>query len=76
MHDNLLENFTYKASSVINRAFSIAGELGHTYIGSEHILLGILDEGTSTAYIILQKNGRITSYNVCYTKLLRPKINY
>ena len=57
MQEFNLENFTYKASSAINRAFAIAGELGHTYIGSEHILLGILDEGTSTAYTILNRNG-------------------
>lgn len=57
MQEFSLENFTYKASSAINRAFAIAGELGHTYIGSEHILLGILDEGTSTAYTILNRNG-------------------
>lgn len=57
MQDFNLENLTYKASSAINRAFSLAGELGHTYIGSEHILLGIIDEGTSTAYTILNKNG-------------------
>jgi len=42
MREFNLENFTYKASSAINRAFAIAGELGHTYIGSEHILLEFL----------------------------------
>ncbi len=57
MQEFNLENFTYKASSAINRAFTLAGELGHTYVGSEHILLGLLDEGTSTAYTILNKNG-------------------
>jgi len=57
MQDFNLENFTYKSSSALNRAFTLAGELGHTYIGSEHLLLGILDEGTSTAYTILNKNG-------------------
>ncbi len=57
MQEFSLENFTYKASAGVNRAFSMAGEMGHTYIGSEHILLGIIDEGTSTAYTILNKNG-------------------
>ncbi|MFA5658868.1 MAG: Clp protease N-terminal domain-containing protein, partial [Oscillospiraceae bacterium] len=57
MQDFNLENFTYKASSAINRAFSLAGEMGHTYIGSEHLLLGILDEGTSTAYTVMNRNG-------------------
>ena len=56
MQNYNLEKFTYKASVAINRAISIGGELGHTYVGSEHILLGLLDEGTSTAYTILNKN--------------------
>ena len=56
MYNFNLENFTYKASAAVNRAFTLAGELGHTYVGSEHLLLGILDEGTSTAYTILNKN--------------------
>lgn len=51
------DSFTHKANIGLNRAFDLAGELGHTYIGSEHLLLGILDEGTSTAYTILNKNG-------------------
>lgn len=56
MYSFNLENFTYKASAAVNRAFILAGEFGHTYVGSEHLLLGILDEGTSTAYTILNKN--------------------
>lgn len=57
MKDFNLDSFTYKAGAAINRAFSLAGEMGHTYIGSEHLLLGLLDEGTSTAYTIMNKNG-------------------
>lgn len=56
MHEYNLERFTYKATAAVKRAISLAGEFGHTYIGSEHLLLGLLDEGTSTAYTILNKN--------------------
>ena len=38
--------FTEKANHAMNLAISSAEELGHTYIGSEHILLGLLKEGT------------------------------
>ena len=51
------EKFTYKTAAAVTRAFVMAGTLGHTYVGSEHLLLGLLDEGTSTAYTILNKNG-------------------
>ena len=36
--------FTEKANHVINLAITSAEELGHNYIGSEHLLLGILKE--------------------------------
>lgn len=34
--------FTKAASDVLNNAMSNARTLGHTYIGTEHILLGLL----------------------------------
>lgn len=49
--------FTPKANTAINCALEEACALGHTYIGSEHLLLGLLDEGTGVAYTILQKSG-------------------
>ena len=38
--------FTEKANNVINLAITSAEELGHNYIGSEHLLLGLLQEGS------------------------------
>ena len=35
-------NFTEKAREAIQNSHDIACELGHGYIGSEHLLLGIL----------------------------------
>ena len=34
--------FTDKANRALNGAISAAEDLGHVYVGSEHILLGIL----------------------------------
>ena len=49
--------FTQKANNAINAAISQAGALGHTYVGSEHLVLGMLDEGSGVAYTVLtQKN--------------------
>ena len=39
-----MDRFTKKAVAVLGQAPEIAGRLGHTYIGSEHLLLGILSE--------------------------------
>ena len=33
--------FTGKAQSALNRSMRYAGELGHTYIGTEHLLMGL-----------------------------------
>ena len=49
--------FTPKASEAINQAINSAEVLGHTYVGSEHLLLGLLKVGTSVAGSVLNKNG-------------------
>ena len=56
--------FTEKAEKVLNGAASIAESLGHTYIGSEHLLLSIAKEKDCNAAVILTKRG------VMYDKLL------
>ena len=48
---------TENASKALNRAMEIAGELGHDYVGSEHMLLGILDLGDSAASQVLERLG-------------------
>lgn len=55
-----IDKFTKKGRDIIRGAVSCAGSWGHTYIGSEHILLSIMEEGTSTAYSILTKHGVMT----------------
>ena len=52
--------FTQKANSAINIAISQAGALGHTYVGSEHLILGLLDEGSGVAHAVLAQN------NICF----------
>ncbi len=49
--------FTQKAQNVLNRSLTYAGELGHTYIGSEHMLLGLVGENDSIAAGILASRG-------------------
>ncbi len=48
--------FTVKANDALNQAINSAEKMGHTYIGSEHILLGLLKIGDSVASALLMKN--------------------
>lgn len=45
--------FTQKANTALNAAIEYAENLGHTYIGSEHLLLGLLSSEGSVAYTAL-----------------------
>lgn len=55
--------FTQKANTALNAAIEYAENLGHTYIGSEHLLLGLLTSEGSVAYTALTAKG-ITADNV------------
>lgn len=48
--------FTEKANKSLNKAVQAAENLGHTYIGSEHLLLGLLsDTGTVAGAVLAAK---------------------
>ncbi len=49
--------FTQKAQNVLSSALAYARELGHTYVGSEHLLLGLVGEHDSIAAKILEARG-------------------
>lgn len=49
--------FTEKANHAMNLALSGAEEFGHTYVGSEHVLLGLLREGSGVAAVVLEELG-------------------
>ncbi|MGN0489742.1 MAG: ATP-dependent Clp protease ATP-binding subunit [Ruminococcus sp.] len=51
------KNFTQKANKALNIAISSAEEMGHSYIGTEHLLLGLLKEGTGVAATALNEAG-------------------
>jgi len=56
-HDANSIGITPRAKQILQLAFQEARELGHNYIGTEHLILGILREGEGLAYQILKKNG-------------------
>lgn len=51
------KNFTQKASKALNLAISSAEDLGHNYIGTEHILLGLIREDEGVAATVLKESG-------------------
>ncbi len=51
------KNFTQKANKALNLAMKSAGEMGHTYIGTEHLLLGLIKEGSGVAATTLSQAG-------------------
>lgn len=50
-------SFTTKANEVLNLAIKSAESYGHNYIGTEHILIGLLSQGTTVPALI---NNNIT----------------
>ncbi len=57
------ERFTNKAKRALELAVMEAGEFGHNYVGTEHLLLGLLEEGSGVAAKTLAAHG-VTSEKV------------
>ncbi|MBQ7798851.1 MAG: ATP-dependent Clp protease ATP-binding subunit [Oscillospiraceae bacterium] len=53
----VFNGFTQKANKTLNAAINFAEEMGHTYIGSEHLLGGFLKEEDSAASELLRDGG-------------------
>ncbi len=66
----LFSNFTEKARISLSEAHKSAVEMGHNYIGSEHILLGLIREGSGVAAKMLEK------YNVADAKVVEKIKEY
>lgn len=65
------DGFTEKANNALNLALTSAEDMGHTYIGSEHIILGLLKENSGVAAEVLSKLG-VTEE--AFTKCMEEKI--
>ena len=51
------DRFTEKARNAIQKARAAAAELGHSYIGTEHLLLGVVRETDALGSRVLRENG-------------------
>ncbi len=53
----IFSNFSAKANAVVEEAVSAAAELGHGYVGTEHLLLGLCRADDTAAKYALDKSG-------------------
>lgn len=53
----MFEEFNDEARKVLDSAILTAKELGHCYVGSEHLLLGLLQNGESAVSLLLYDYG-------------------
>ena len=53
----MVNKFTQRAQSALNLALEAARELGHSYVGTEHLVLGLIGEKESIAHKVLTVNG-------------------
>ena len=51
------KGFTQKANDALNGAIKVASELGHTYVGTEHLLLELTQDKEGFASTILSQSG-------------------
>ena len=56
-YDADIMGFTPRTKRIFELSFLEARNLGHNYVGTEHILLGLLEEGEGVAIVVLKKIG-------------------
>jgi len=69
----MFNRFTERARKVIILAKEEAKRFNHDYIGTEHILLGLLSEGEGVASVVLQKMGlNLQQIRMEIEKIVKP----
>ena len=69
----MAERFTKAAQTARDLAIQAAQDMGQGYVGSEHLLLGLLQEGTGVAAQVLSTNGvREEKITEVMDQLIRP----
>jgi len=53
--ESWIDPFTDRAKTALSRASKEARRLNHCYVGTEHLLLALLDEGSGVAAAVLEK---------------------
>lgn len=53
----MIDRFTARAREAITLAVEAAEDLNHSYVGTEHILIGLIQEGSGVAAKVLEEHG-------------------
>ena len=69
------EKFSKRVQSIIKQSKEEAIELGHSYVGSEHILLGLLKVSSGKGKKILDIFNVNTIFNTCSIFIIRLYLN-
>lgn len=56
-HESELLGFTPRTKRIFELSFLEARNLGHNYVGTEHLLLGLMSEGESVAMAVIKRLG-------------------
>ena len=51
------ERFTLRAQKAIEEAYGASQRLGHSYVGTEHLLIGLMREGEGLACRVMRRAG-------------------
>ena len=76
----MMERYTPQAQEALGLAVGVAETLNHGYVGTEHLLIGLLQEGTGVAAKVLEENGveedrviELVSQLIAPTQRYRPR---
>lgn len=69
----MIDRFTEQAREAIGMAVEAAEELGHSYVGTEHLLIGLLREKSGVAARVLEDCGvRVEKVTELINQLIAP----
>ncbi len=69
----MIDRFTAKAREAISLAVDAAESLGHNYVGTEHLLIGLLQEGSGVAARVLDECGvKVEKVTELVSQLITP----
>lgn len=69
----MIDRFTAKAREAISLAVDAAESLGHNYVGTEHLLIGLLEEGSGVAARVLDECGvKVEKVTELVSQLITP----
>ena len=70
------ERFTQRASTAITKAHDAALGMGHSYVGTEHLLLGIIREGEGLLFHFLKAWSLSIWWDMCLVYMITCGLSF